>query len=44
MPDKRIDSLDIKIIRLLQQDARTSFKEIASHSKTSYLLEYQRIS
>jgi DNA-binding Lrp family transcriptional regulator len=35
MPDKRIDSLDIKIIRLLQQNARTSFKEIAAHSKTS---------
>lgn len=35
MPDKKIDSLDIKIMRLLQQNARTSFKEIAVHSKTS---------
>jgi len=35
MPDKRIDSLDIKIIRLLQQNARASFKEIAAYSKTS---------
>jgi len=35
MPDKRIDSLDIKIIRLLQQNARASFKEIAAYSKNS---------
>lgn len=35
MPDKKIDDLDIKIIRLLQQDARASLKDIASQCKTS---------
>ena len=30
MMDKKIDNLDIKILRTLQGDARTSFKEIAN--------------
>lgn len=30
MMDKKIDNIDIKILRVLQEDARTSFKEIAN--------------
>ena len=31
MSDKILDEIDIKILRLLQKDARTPFKEIADH-------------
>ena len=31
MSDKMIDEVDVKILRMLQNDARTPFKEIADH-------------
>lgn len=31
MSDKRMDEIDVKILRMLQKDARTPFKEIADH-------------
>ena len=35
MSEKGFDEIDIKIIRMLQKDARTSFKEIANHCDAS---------
>ena len=35
MSDKNLDKIDIKIIRMLQKDARTPFKEIASQCGVS---------
>ena len=35
MPDKKIDKIDIKILRMLQDNARLSFKEIAKNCNVS---------
>jgi len=35
MSDTKVDELDVKILRMLQNDARTSFKEIAKECNVS---------
>jgi len=35
MPDRDVDEIDAKILRMLQNDARTPFKEIASQCNVS---------
>jgi len=35
MSDKKLDEIDIKILRMLQKDVRTSFKEIANQCDMS---------
>jgi len=35
MSDRKLDEIDVKILRMLQKDARTSFKEIADQCNVS---------
>ena len=35
MPDRDVDEIDVKILRMLQNDARTPFKEIANQCNMS---------